>query len=127
MSTSPPATTRWSRRWSPAKDSKVATAKSVKDLKAAKLGAAIGTTSLDYIDDVIKADAKAQVFDDNAAAKAAFDAKQVDGIVFDLPTAYYITAVEIPDAVDRRRAAPLGRAGGVGHAVRGRLASWCPA
>ena len=35
------------------------------------------------------------MFDDNAAAKAAFDAGQVDGIVFDLPTAYYITAVEI--------------------------------
>lgn len=81
-----------------AKDSPVAKAKSVKDLKSAKLGAAIGTTSLNYIDDVIKADSKAQVFDDNAAAKAAFDAKQVDGIVFDLPTAYYITAVEIPDA-----------------------------
>jgi polar amino acid transport system substrate-binding protein len=81
-----------------AKDSKVATAKSVGDLKGAKLGAAIGTTSLDYIDNVIKPDAKAQVFDDNAAAKAAFDAKQVDGIVFDLPTAYSITAVEIPEA-----------------------------
>ena len=35
------------------------------------------------------------MFDDNAAAKAAFDADQVDGIVFDLPTAYFITAVEI--------------------------------
>ena len=34
-----------------------------------------------------------------------FDADQVDGIVFDLPTAYFITAVEIPDSDDRRRAA----------------------
>jgi polar amino acid transport system substrate-binding protein len=38
------------------------------------------------------------VYNDNAAAKAAFDANQVDGIVFDLPTAYFITAVEIPEA-----------------------------
>ena len=38
------------------------------------------------------------MYDDNAAAKAAFDADQVDAIVFDLPTAYYITAVEITDA-----------------------------
>ena len=38
------------------------------------------------------------MYDDNAAAKAAFDAGQVDGIVFDLPTAYFITAVEITDA-----------------------------
>lgn len=81
-----------------AADSKAASAKSIADLKGAKLGAAIGTTSLDYIENVIKPTTKAAVFDDNAAAKAAFDAKQVDGIVFDLPTAYFITAVEIPDS-----------------------------
>ena len=40
----------------------------------------------------------ASVFDDNSAAKAAFDANQIDGIVTDLPTAYFITAVEIEDA-----------------------------
>jgi polar amino acid transport system substrate-binding protein len=81
-----------------AEDSDVADASSVSDLRSARLGAAIGTTSLDYIDQVIQPDTQAQVFDDNAAAKAAFDAGQVDGLVFDLPTAYYITAVEIPDA-----------------------------
>jgi polar amino acid transport system substrate-binding protein len=70
----------------------------VADLQSARLGAAIGTTSLDYVEEVIQPEAQAQVFDDNAAAKAAFDAGQVDGLVFDLPTAYYITAVEIPDA-----------------------------
>lgn len=78
--------------------SPAAAAKAVADLKGAKLGAAIGTTSLDYIDKVIQPSTKAAVFDDNAAAKAALDAKQVDGLVFDLPTAYYITAVEIPDS-----------------------------
>jgi polar amino acid transport system substrate-binding protein len=31
------------------------------------------------------------------AAKSAFDAGQIDGLVLDLPTAYYVTAVEIPD------------------------------
>jgi polar amino acid transport system substrate-binding protein len=76
----------------------VADAASVEDLRSARLGAAIGTTSLDYVEQVIQPDTQAQVFDDNAAAKAAFDAGQVDGLVFDLPTAYYITAVEIPDA-----------------------------
>ncbi len=79
-------------------DSPLADATSVADLKDAKLGAAIGTTSLDYIDEVIEPTTEAAVFDDNAAAKAAFDANQVDGIVFDLPTAYYITSVEIPDS-----------------------------
>lgn len=76
----------------------VADATSLADLTSAQLGAAVGTTSLDYIDRVIQPDSDAQVYDDNAAAKAAFDAGQVDGIVFDLPTAYFITAVEIPDA-----------------------------
>ena len=81
-----------------AKDSPVASATSLGDLKSARLGAAIGSTSLDYIEQVIQPDAEAQVYNDNAAAKAAFNAGQVDGIVFDLPTAYYITAVEIPKA-----------------------------
>ncbi len=81
-----------------AADSPVASAESVGDLVELKLGAAIGTTSLDYIEDVIQPRSEAAVYDDNAAAKAAFDAGQVDGIVFDLPTAYFITAAEIPDA-----------------------------
>ena len=76
----------------------VASAQSLADLKSSRLGAAIATTSLDYIDNVIQPDSPAQVYNDNAAAKLAFDGGQVDGIVFDLPTAYYITAVEIPDA-----------------------------
>lgn len=79
-------------------DSPVAKAKTLSDLTESKLGAAIGTTSLMYIEDVIKPTNKAQVYDDNAAAKSAIDAKLVDGLVFDLPTAYYITAVEIPEA-----------------------------
>lgn len=81
-----------------AADSPAASAGSVADLKDLRLGAAIGTTSLDYVDNVIQPDDDAQVYDDNSAAKAAFDAGQVDGIVFDLPTAYFITAVEITDA-----------------------------
>jgi polar amino acid transport system substrate-binding protein len=79
-------------------DSSVAEAASLADLQDEQLGAAIGTTSLDYVDQVIQPDSEAAVFDDNAAAKAAFDADQVDGLVFDLPTAFYITAVEIPDS-----------------------------
>jgi polar amino acid transport system substrate-binding protein len=81
-----------------APDSSVAEATTIADLQDEQLGAAIGTTSLDYIEDVIQPDSEAAVFDDNAAAKAAFDAGQVDGLVFDLPTAYYITAVEIPNS-----------------------------
>ena len=81
-----------------AADSPAASATSIADLKGLRLGAAIGTTSLDYIESVIEPDTEASVYDDNAGVKAAFDAGQVDGIVFDLPTAYFITAVEITDA-----------------------------
>ncbi len=81
-----------------AEDSSVAEATSVADLQDDRLGAAIGTTSLDYIEEVIQPETEAAVFDDNAAAKAAFDAGQIDGLVFDLPTAYFITAVEIPNS-----------------------------
>ncbi|HYF45748.1 MAG TPA: transporter substrate-binding domain-containing protein [Acidimicrobiales bacterium] len=81
-----------------AEDGEIADATSLADLQGFQLGAAIGTTSLDYIEQVIQPDSEPLVFDDNAAAKAAFDAGQVDGIVFDLPTAYYITAVEIPNS-----------------------------
>ena len=81
-----------------AEGAEIAGATTVEELAGYRLGAAIGTTSLDYIEEVIQPEEPAQVYDDNAAAKAAFDAGQVDGIVFDLPTAFFITAVEITDA-----------------------------
>ncbi|WP_336248994.1 ABC transporter substrate-binding protein [Stomatohabitans albus] len=80
-----------------AKDASIKEAKTIGALKSAKLGAHIGSTSLHYIDDEIKPDAPAQAYDDNVAAKSAIDAGQVDGVVFDLPTAFYVTAVEMPD------------------------------
>lgn len=76
-------------------DSPVVGASTTDELKDFKLGAQIGTTSLAYIEDVIQPNEPAAVFDDNVAAKSALDAQQVDALVFDLPTAYFITAVEI--------------------------------
>jgi polar amino acid transport system substrate-binding protein len=79
-------------------DSPVVNASNTADLKQYKLGAAIGTTSLAYIENVIEPDTPAAVYDTNADAKSGLDAGQVDALVFDLPTAFYITAVEIPDS-----------------------------
>ena len=76
-------------------DSAIAGATSVSELKDAKFGAQAGTTSLDFITKVIQPTTEPFVYDDNAAAKAALDAKQIDAIVVDLPTAFYISAVEI--------------------------------
>ncbi len=69
------------------------------DLKDAKLGAEIGTTSLDFIENVIQPNEQAAVYDSTVDAKSALEAGQLDGIVIDLPTAYFIAAVEIEDAV----------------------------
>jgi polar amino acid transport system substrate-binding protein len=80
-------------------DSAAAGAKTIADLKGLKLGAQSGTTSLDFIDEVIQPDSEPSVYNDNASVKAALDADQVDAVVFDLPTAFYVTAVEIEGAV----------------------------
>lgn len=65
------------------------------DLKSLRLGAAAGTTSLQFILDVIKPDAEPFAFNSNADAKTALDNDQIDAIVTDLPTGLYISAVEI--------------------------------
>lgn len=76
-------------------DSAAKGAASLADIKKLKLGAQAGTTSLTYITDVIQPDQEPFVYDDNAGAKAALEAKQIDAAVFDLPTALYVSAVEI--------------------------------
>lgn len=76
-------------------DSEIAGATSIDELKAYRLGAQVGTTSLDFINDVIAPDTEPLVYDTNADAKAAFDAGQLDGLVLDLPTAFFVSAVEI--------------------------------
>ncbi len=78
------------------KDSPVADAASVADLADYKLGAQTGTTSLTAIRDVIQPDEDPLVFTDTNAAKQALQNGQVDAILADVPTAFYITAVEIP-------------------------------
>ena len=80
------------------KDSPAAKATSLADLKDLKLGAQTGTTSLTAITDVIKPSQQPLVFRDTNAAKQALNNGQLDAIVADLPTAFYITAVEIPQA-----------------------------
>ncbi|MEY2995775.1 MAG: hypothetical protein RLZZ39_600, partial [Actinomycetota bacterium] len=68
------------------------------DLVDVKFGAQAGTTSLSFITDVIAPSSEPFVYDDNAGAKAALEAGQIDAIVVDLPTAFYIAAVEIDGA-----------------------------
>lgn len=80
------------------KGSKVASATSVASLKDYKLGAQTGTTSLTAIRQDIQPTTQPLVFQNTNVAKQALLNHQVDAIVADLPTAFYITAVEIPSA-----------------------------
>ncbi|SBT40051.1 ABC transporter substrate-binding protein [Micromonospora narathiwatensis] len=80
------------------KSSKIAGKKSLADLKDATLGAQVGTTSYQAITDVIKPTRKPQVFNNNDDAKKALQNGQLDGLVVDLPTAFYMTGAELTDA-----------------------------
>ncbi|MEU8242800.1 ABC transporter substrate-binding protein [Actinoplanes missouriensis] len=81
------------------KGSKIAGAESLADLKGAKLGAQVGTTSYQAVTDVIKPVAQPSVFNNNDDAKAALVNGTVDGIVVDLPTAFYMTGAELDNGV----------------------------
>lgn len=80
------------------KDSPIAKATSIDDLKQYKLGAQTGTTSLTAIREDVQPTQQPLVFQNTNVAKQALLNHQVDAIVADLPTAFYITAVEIPSA-----------------------------
>ncbi|MFF4395631.1 ABC transporter substrate-binding protein [Streptomyces sp. NPDC001480] len=80
------------------KGSKAAKATGIADLKGLKLGAQVGTTSLDYIDDVVKPSQEAAAYSKNDQAVSALKNGQVDAIVVDLPTAFYVTAAQVTSA-----------------------------
>ena len=73
----------------------IADATSLADLKGARLGAPVGTTSYQYIVDNIQPDRQPSVYNTLNDAIAAVKAQQIDGVVVDLPTAFYITAAEL--------------------------------
>jgi len=77
------------------KGSAAASATSLADLKQYKVGAQTGTTSLTAIRDQIQPNSDAVVFKNTNDAKTALANGQVDAIVADLPTAFYLVAAEI--------------------------------
>ena len=79
--------------------SKAAGATSIADLKDLLIGAQTGTTSFDAIEQQIQPTAGAQVFNTNDDAKLALESGTVDAIVVDLPTAFYLTGVELTDGI----------------------------
>jgi polar amino acid transport system substrate-binding protein len=71
------------------KGSPIEHATTMADLEDAIFGAQIGTTSLQFINTVIQPTNDAKVFDSTSDAKAALRNGSVDGLVLDLPTAYF--------------------------------------
>ena len=80
------------------KDSDAASATSLADLANAKIGVQIGTTSLDAVNASIQPSTEPQVFDTSNDVVSALKNGQVDAVVVDVPTAFYLTAVQVPQA-----------------------------
>jgi polar amino acid transport system substrate-binding protein len=75
--------------------SKAAGVTTLAGLKDLKLGAQVGTTSYDAIVKQIAPTTQPAVFNTNDDAKLALTNGQVDAVVVDLPTAFFITGAEL--------------------------------
>ena len=75
-----------------------ANAKSLADLKSAKFGVQLGTSSLDAVTSTIKPSTQPQVFNDSNDVVRALKTGRVDAVVVDLPTAFYLTAAQVEDS-----------------------------
>ena len=80
------------------KGTPIAKVHSIAGLRPFKLGAQLGTTSYSYITSTVKPSKQPAVFQQNIAAVAALKNGQIDGLVVDLPTAFYVTAVQVPNS-----------------------------
>jgi polar amino acid transport system substrate-binding protein len=92
------------------KGTELAGAKSLADVKGAKLGVQVGTTSFDYVKKNIPG-VNPDVYSNSNDVVAALKAHKVDGIVVDFPTALYVTAVQVPNGVIVGQFAPTGHFG----------------
>jgi polar amino acid transport system substrate-binding protein len=81
------------------KTSPLAKATSIAQLKDYIYGAQVGTTSFDAIGSLIAPTKDARIYDTNDLAIKALGNKTIDGVVVDLPTADYITNVQVANAV----------------------------
>jgi len=64
-------------------------------LKSLKIGAMVGTTSAAVVEAAVDPENAISLFNDNDQVKQALASGLVDVVVFDLPTALYVTAVEL--------------------------------
>jgi polar amino acid transport system substrate-binding protein len=78
--------------------SDAANAKTLADLKSAKFGVQLGTSSLDATTATIRPSSQPQVFNDSNDVVRALKVGRVDAVVVDLPTAFYLTSAQVDNA-----------------------------
>ncbi|GHH65730.1 amino acid ABC transporter substrate-binding protein [Streptosporangium violaceochromogenes] len=90
-------------------NSKIASATDLAGLRDARIGVQVGTTSLRAVKDVIKPSQEPNVYSEQIDAVNALKNKQVDAVVVDLPTAFYVTAAQVENsAIVGQFGAPSG-------------------
>ncbi len=77
---------------------KVASATSLAELKDAKIGVQVGTTSLNAVRRSSSPTTEPNVYNEQIDAISALKNKQIDALVVDLPTAFYVTAAQVEDS-----------------------------
>ncbi|WP_026414695.1 ABC transporter substrate-binding protein [Actinomadura oligospora] len=80
------------------KNGKFAGVTQISELKDAKIAVQVGTTALAAVRDQIKPGSQPKVFNTQIDAVNALKNKQVDALVVDLPTAFYVTAAQVDDS-----------------------------
>jgi len=80
------------------KGTQIASVHTIAGLRPFKLGAQIGTTSYSFITSTIKPTTQPAVYPQNAGAVQALKNKQIAGLVVDLPTAFYVSAAQVPNS-----------------------------
>jgi polar amino acid transport system substrate-binding protein len=82
------------------KGSAITKAHTTAEIKKYKLGVQLGTTSYQYVINNIKPSHQPSVYNNSQDVTSALKAHQIDGIVVDLPTAFFITGSgEVPNSV----------------------------
>ena len=81
------------------KGSPITKVKTQADIKRYKLGVQLGTTSYQYVVKNIKPSQQPSVYNNSQDVTSALKAHQIDGVVVDLPTAFFITGSgEVPNS-----------------------------
>ena len=89
-------------------------ATSIADLKDRALGAAVGTTSFQFIENVIQPSVEASVFNDNSQLIQALQNGQIEGIVVDLYSGIFMVSAQLEGGVLVGRFPPDQYAEGMG-------------